>query len=93
MIYILKKYWFLILIVFIAINFFGFYLIKTSPDFLDIYEHAESEDIIQKFKTKENIYSIFFGFLCILDCWLILFIPYPMIREVFINKILKSSKK
>jgi len=93
MINVLKKYWPLILIVFIAINFLGFYLIKTSPDFLDIYEHAESEEVIQKFKTKENIYSIFFGFLFILDCWSIVFIPYLIIREVFKTKILKSSKK
>lgn len=93
MINVLKKYWPLMLIVFIAINFLGFYLIKTSPDFLDIYEHAESEEVIQKFKTKENIYSIFFGFLFILDCWLIVFIPCLIIRKVFKNKILRSSKK
>jgi hypothetical protein len=91
---ILKKYWIISMIVFfVAINFLGFYLIKTSPDFLDLYEHAESEEFIQKFKTKENIDSIFFGFLFILDSWLILFIPYLIIRKVLKTKILKSSKK
>ena len=90
---ILKNYWIISIIAFIAINFFGFYLIKTSPDFLDLYEHAEFEEFIQKFETKENIYSIFFGFLFILDSWLILFIPYLIIRKVLKTKILKSSKK
>lgn len=91
MINILKKYWLIILIIIIAINFLGFYLIKTSPDFLDLVEHAESDEMIQNIKRKKFQYKIFFSFLLILDFWVIFFIPYLVIRSIV--KKLNLSKK
>lgn len=91
MINILKKYWLLILIILITINFLGFYLFKNSPDFLDLIEHAESDEMIHTIKRKEHQYDIFFSFLLILDFWLMLFVPYLIIRKIV--KKLNVSKK
>jgi hypothetical protein len=91
MINVLKKYWLLSFIILITINFLGFYLFKNSPDFLDLVEHAESDDMIQNIKREELQYEIFFSVLLILDVWIILFIPYLIVRNII--KKLKLSKK
>lgn len=82
MINILKKYWLLILVIIIAINFLGIYLFKNSPDFLDLVEHTESDEMIQNIKRKEHKYNVFFSFLLILDLWVILFVPYLIIKSI-----------
>lgn len=73
MITFLKRYWLLILMTFIIINILGFYLFKNAPDFLDLIEHAESDEMIQNIKKKEYRYEMTFSILFILDLWAILF--------------------
>ncbi|MBT2622145.1 hypothetical protein J7E44_15445 [Chryseobacterium sp. ISL-6] len=50
---ILSKYWYLILMVFITINFLGFYFMEESIGISDALEHAESNEMIQRFKGKD----------------------------------------
>ncbi|WP_449401499.1 hypothetical protein [Chryseobacterium wanjuense] len=92
MIGFLKRYWFLILMTFIIINVLGFYLFKNFPDFLDLIEHAESDEMIQNIKRKESRYEMAFSILFIVDLWAILFVPYLIIK-VIKNKQLNLSKK
>ncbi|MET3537627.1 hypothetical protein SAMN05216324_102373 [Chryseobacterium limigenitum] len=85
MINFLKKYWFLILIIIIAINFSGFYLIKNSPDFLDLIEHAESDEMIRDFERSKFKYEMSFIFILLLDISVILYVPYLIIRNIKLN--------
>jgi hypothetical protein len=91
MINILKKYWLLILIVFVAINFLGSYLIKESIGISDSLEHVESDEVITTLKRKDFFYTLFVDFVLIIDAWLILFIPYLLIKNIV--KKLNLSKK
>ncbi|MDR2237210.1 MAG: hypothetical protein LBE92_13900 [Chryseobacterium sp.] len=82
----LKKYWILILIAVIAVNFLGFYLLKESVGISDALEHVDSERVIQKLKQKDFFYTLFIDAVLILDFSLILFSPYLVIRSLIKNK-------
>lgn len=88
----LKKYWVLILVVAVAVNFLGFYLIKESIGISDALEHVDSEKVIQKLKQKDFFYTLLIDAILILDFSLILFIPYLVIRNLIKNKNRKYNK-
>lgn len=67
------------------------YLIKESIGISDALEHIESDEVIAKLKQKENFYTLFVEIVIILDCWLVLFIPYLVISN-FIKKNNLSKK-
>jgi len=90
MINILKKYWFLILIILIVINVLGFYLIKELIGISDALEHAESDEVIVNLKRKDLLYTLFIDFVFIIDLWLILFVPYLVIKNIFNIKLSKK---
>ena len=48
----LKKYWVLILMAVIAVNFLGFYLIKESIGISDALEHVDSERLYENWNRK-----------------------------------------
>ncbi|WP_415325437.1 hypothetical protein [Chryseobacterium sp. MMS23-Vi53] len=91
MINILKKYWLLMLIILITINVFGFYLLGESIGISDALEHVESDEVIESLKRKDFLYTLFIDFVLIIDFWLILFIPYLIIKNIV--KKLNISKK
>lgn len=91
MISVLKKYWFLILIVIVAINFLGFKLINESIVISDAFEHIESDKVIDSLKRKDLFYTIFIDFVLIIDVCIILLISYLIIRNIIKN--LNVSKK
>ena len=72
-------------------QFLGFYLIENLPDFLDLIEHAETDEMIQNIKREEPRYEIFLSFLFIVDLWIILFVTYLITKSVI--KKLNLSKK
>lgn len=74
MINVLKKYWFLILVVIVAINFLGFKLINESIRISDAFEHIESDKVIDSLKRKDLFYTIFIDFVLIIDVCIILLI-------------------
>ncbi len=78
----LKKYWILILIIIIGINFLGFYFVKESTEISDALEHTESAEIIENLKRKDFFYTSFLRIVLILDGLLILFLPYLIIKSV-----------
>lgn len=80
---ILKKHKYLILIALIVINFLGYYLIKTLPDFLDIIEPTESDDVIRCAKIEGFMCLMFFCILLIVNLCVVLFPLYLVIREFF----------
>lgn len=82
MISVLKKYWILILIIVAAINFLGFNLIKESVGISDALEHVESDEIIESLKRKDFFYTLFIDLVLIIDFWLIIFVPYLIIRNM-----------
>lgn len=90
---ILKKYWLLFLIIITLMNASGYYCIKNAPDFLDIYEHAESEAVLQTAWAKEYLYAIFLGWLVILNgCLAVVFLL--LLSGILLNvKVLTLSKK
>lgn len=81
--HILKRYKLLLLIVFIALNFLGFQLIKEIVVISDALEHIESETIAQNLKHKDLMYTIFIDFILILDFALLSFLIYSGMRQVF----------
>jgi len=91
MINVLKKYWFLILIILIIINVFGFHLLGESIGISDTLEHVESDKIIESLKRKDFFYMLFIDFVLIIDFWVIIFVPYLIIRNIV--KKLNLSKK
>ncbi len=91
MINVLKKYWFLILVVIVAINFLGFKLINESIRISDAFEHIESDKVIDSLKRKDLFYTIFIDFVLIIDVCIILLISYLIIRNIIKN--LNVSKK
>lgn len=82
----LKKYWILILIAVMAVNFLGFYLLKESVGISDALEHVDSERVIRKLKQKDFFYTLFIDAVLIMDFSLILFAPYLVIRSLIKNK-------
>ncbi|UKB79069.1 hypothetical protein [Chryseobacterium sp. MEBOG07] len=72
-------------------NALGLYLIKESIGISDALEHIESDEVIVELKQKENFYTLFVEIVIILDCWLMLFIPYLVISN-FIKKNNLSKK-
>ncbi|MEJ5052529.1 hypothetical protein WH221_22070 [Chryseobacterium culicis] len=72
-------------------NILGLYLIKESIGISDALEHVESDEVIANLKQKDNFYTLFVEIVIILDCWMVLFIPYLVIRN-FIKKINLSKK-
>lgn len=91
MISLLKKYWLVVLIVMIFINALGFHFAKESIGISDTLEHAESDEVIAHLKRKDYFYTLFVEVVFILDCWLVLFIPYLFISN-FIKKNNLSKK-
>jgi len=88
----LKKYWVLILMAVIAVNFLGFYLIRESIGISDALEHVDSEKVIRKLEQKNFFYTLLIDAILILDFSLILFVPYLLIRNVIKNKNRKYNK-
>lgn len=84
---ILSKYWYLILMVFITINFLGFYFMEESIGISDALEHAESNEMIQRFKGKDFWYSSSSSLFLVLDITIILLVGY-----LLIIKLLKLNK-
>ncbi|SHM21378.1 hypothetical protein [Chryseobacterium polytrichastri] len=82
MINVLKKYWFLILIILIIVNVFGFHLLGESLGISDALEHLESDEVIKNLKRKDFFYTVFIDFFLIIDFWIILFVPYLVIRNI-----------
>ena len=82
MINYLKKYWILILIIIIGINFLGFYFVKESIGISDALEHAESDKVIENLKCKDFLYTLFIDFVLIIDFWLIIFVSYLIIKNI-----------
>ncbi|WP_172625779.1 hypothetical protein [Chryseobacterium panacisoli] len=72
-------------------NALGLYLAKESIGISDALEHVESDEVIAKLKQKDNFYTFFVEIVIILDCWLVLFIPYLIISN-FIKKNNLSKK-
>ncbi|MDR4894886.1 MULTISPECIES: hypothetical protein [unclassified Chryseobacterium] len=72
-------------------NILGLYLIIESIGISDALEHVESDEVIANLKQKDNFYTLFVEIVIILDCWMVLFIPYLVIRN-FIKKINLSKK-
>ncbi|GAB0156394.1 hypothetical protein CHRYSEOSP005_16590 [Chryseobacterium sp. Alg-005] len=85
MINFLKKYWVLILIVVMGINFLCFYFAEESIGVSDTLEHGESNEMIRRFERRNNFYTLFLDFVFILDCWFAFFLLYLMIRG-FVKK-------
>ncbi len=83
-----KKYWLLILIIFIVINFLGYYFIQESINISDALEHVESDKTIQYLERKDFFYTIFIDMVLILDFAIVLFGVYFMTKIV-----LQFSKK
>ncbi|PTT39801.1 hypothetical protein DBR28_06755 [Chryseobacterium sp. HMWF028] len=63
-------------------NILGLYLIKESIGISDALEHVESDEVIANLKQKDNFYTLFVEVVIILDCWMVLFIPYLIIRNL-----------
>lgn len=91
MINVSKKYWLLILIILIIVNILGFYRILESIRIFDSLEHVESDEFAASLERKDFFYTLFVKIVFILDCFLLLFIPYLMIRKII--KKLNLSKK
>lgn len=72
-------------------NALGLYLVKESIGISDALEHVESDEVMAELKQKDNFYMLFVEIVIILDGWLVLFIPYLIIRN-FIKKINLSKK-
>lgn len=75
----------------IIMNALGLYLVKESIGISDALEHVESDEVMAELKQKDNFYMLFVEIVIILDGWLVLFIPYLIIRN-FIKKINLSKK-
>lgn len=82
MINVLKKYWLLILIILIVVNVLGFYLILESIRISDSLEHIESDEFAASLERKDFFYTLLVKIVFILDCCLLLFVPYLMIRKI-----------
>ncbi|GAA4158116.1 hypothetical protein GCM10022217_18930 [Chryseobacterium ginsenosidimutans] len=82
MINVLKKYWILILIIVVAINFLGFNLIKESIGISDALEHIESDEVIESLKRKDFFYTWLINFILIIDVCLILCFLYLIIKSI-----------
>lgn len=72
-------------------NTLGFHFVKESIGISDALEHVESDEVIAELKQKDNFYMLFVEIVIILDGWLVLFIPYLIIRN-FIKKSNLSKK-
>lgn len=85
----LKKYWLVLLIALIGINYAGFYLLWESVGISDALEHVESEQVIRKLKQKDFLYTLFVDAVLILDfsfILLLLFILEKTIVQLIIKK-------
>ncbi len=91
MINILKRYWLLILIVLIIVNFLGFYLAKETIGISDALEHVESDEVIVRLKRKNFFYTVFVYLGLIIDSGVVLFVLSLIIKSIV--KKLKLSKK
>lgn len=83
MINALKRYWPLLLIVFIAINILGFCFIKESIGISDALEHADSNEMIERLRAIDFTYSIINSLFLILDITIILLAGYLLIMKLF----------
>lgn len=90
MINILWKYWFLLLIILIIMNVLGFYLLGELIRISDALEHIESDEVIVNLKRKDLLHTLFIDFVFIIDLWLILFVPYLIIKSIFKIKLSKK---
>lgn len=91
MINILKRYWLLVLIVLIIVNFLGFYLAKEAIGISDALEHVESDEVIVRLERKNFFYTVFVYFGLIIDFGVVLFVLFLFIKSIV--KKLKLSKK
>lgn len=82
MINVLKKYWILILIIGVAVNFLGFNLINESIRISDALEHAESDKVIERLRHKDFFYTLFIDFVLIIDFLLLIFVPYLVVKRI-----------
>jgi hypothetical protein len=67
----------------ITVNFLGFYLLKQSIGISDTLLHMESNEVIANLKRKDFFYTFFIDFVFIIDLWLIFFVPYLIIKNIF----------
>jgi len=78
----LKKYWLVLLIALIGINYAGFYLLWESVGISDALEHVKSEQVIRKLKQKDFLYTLFVDAVLILDFSLILLLLFVAGRKI-----------